>query len=87
MLFISIILTFLNTFMSSANFSSLLVILLSKNNKGTNSDPCGTPLKTDFQFETSPSTTTRCLLSVRHCSIQSIMPSPIQQAFNLSSNL
>ena len=32
-----------------------------KNNKVPNSDPCGTPLKTDFQFETSPSTTTRCL--------------------------
>ena len=32
------------------------------NSKGPNTDPCGTPLKTDLQFETSPSTTTRCLL-------------------------
>ena len=56
-----------------------------KNNKSPNTDPCGTPLKTDFQFETSPSTTTRCLLSVSHCSIQSIKPSQIP--YNLSSNL
>ena len=54
-------LTYLNTFVSSANLSTLLVILSSKsltyikNNKGPNTDPCGTPLKTDFQFETSPS--------------------------------
>ena len=58
-----------------------------KNNKGPNTDPSGTPLKTDFQFETSPSTTTHCLLSVSHCSIQSVMLSPIPWAFNLSSNL
>ena len=44
-------------------FSTLLVILSSKsliyikNNKGPNTDPCGTPFKTDFQFETFPSTT------------------------------
>ena len=56
--------------MSSANVSTLLVILSSKsliyikNNKGPNTDPCGTPLKTDFEFETSPSTTTRYLLLV-----------------------
>ena len=79
--------------MSSANLSTLLVILSSKsliyikNNKGPNTDSCGAPLKTDFQFETSPSTTTRCLLSVSHCSVQSIIPSPIPWAFNLSSNL
>ena len=46
-----------------------------KNNKGLNGDPCGAPLKTDFQFGISPSTTTRCLLSVSHFSIQFIMPS------------
>ena len=52
------LLTFLNTFVSSANFSTLLVILSSKsliyikNNKGPNTDPCGIPLKTDFLFET-----------------------------------
>ena len=46
------VLIFLNTFVSSANFSTLLVILSSKsliyikNNKGPNTDPCGTPLKT-----------------------------------------
>ena len=45
--------------MSSANFSALLVILFSKslmyikNNKGPNTNPCGTQLKIDFQFETS----------------------------------
>ena len=85
----------LKTFVSSANFGILLVMLSSKsliyikNNKGPNIDPCGTPQgkTTDFQFETSPSTTTRCFLSVSHCSIQSIMPSPIQWAFYLSSNL
>ena len=69
------VLTFLNTFVSSANFATLLVILSSKsliyvkNNKGPNTDPCGTPLKSDFQFETSPSTTTRCILYVSHCSV------------------
>ena len=87
------LLTFLNTFVSSANFSMLLVILSSKsliyikNNKGLNTDPCGIPLKIDFQFEISPSTTTRCLLSVSHCSTQLIMPSLIPWAFNLNSNL
>ena len=85
-------LTFLNTFVSSANLSMLLVLsskslIYIKNNKGPNTDPCGTPLKTDFQFETSPSTTTHCLLSVSHYSIQSIKLTPIQWAFNLSSNL
>ena len=75
--------------MSSANSSTLLVILSSKslvyikNNKGPNTDPCGTPLKNDFQFETYPSTT--ILLSVIHCFVQSIMPSPIPCDFNLSS--
>ena len=75
--------TYPSTFVSSANLSTLLVILSSKsllyikNNKSPNTDPCGTPFKTDFQFETYPSTTIRCLLSVIHCSIQSIMPSPI----------
>ena len=77
--------------MSFANFSTLLVILSSKSliyikhYKCPNTDPCGTPLKTDFKFETSPSTTTRCLLSVSHYSIQSIVPSFIHWAFNLSS--
>ena len=77
------LLTLLNTFVSSANVSTLLVILSSKsliyikNNKGPSTDPSGTPLKTDFQFETTPYITTCCLLSVSHCSIQSIMPSPI----------
>ena len=44
------------------------------------------PLKTDFQFETFLSATS-CLLSVSNFFIQSIMPSPIPKAFNLSSNL
>ena len=49
--------TFLNTFVSSANLSTLLDMSSSrsfiyvKNNIGLNTDPCGTPLKTDFQFE------------------------------------
>ena len=79
--------------LSSTIFSMLLVTLSSKtliyimNNKGPNTDPCGTPLKTDFQFETSPSTTTRFLLSVSQFSIQSIMPFPIVWAFNISINL
>ena len=67
------LLTLLNTFVSSADFSTLLVILSSKsllyikNNKGLNTDPCGTLPRTYLQFETSPSTTTRCLLSVSQC--------------------
>ena len=86
MLFIIIIVNLSNTFVSSANCSTLLVILSSKslyiyiytkNNKGHKADPCGTPIKTDFQFETSQYSTTRCLLLVSHCFIQSIMPSPI----------
>ena len=79
---------FLNTSVSSTNFRMLLVILSSKsliyinNDKGPNTDPCGTPLKTDFQFETSPSSTTSCLLLGNHCSIQSVMSSSIPWAFN-----
>ena len=85
------LLTFLNTFVSSTNFSTLLAILSSKsliyikNNKGPNTDPCVIPLKTDFLFETSPSTTSRCLLSISHCFIHYAIPIP--WAFNLSSNL
>ena len=37
-----------------------------KNSIGPNTDPCGTPLKTDFQFEISPSTISLCLLCVSH---------------------
>ena len=80
-------------FVSSANFSALLVILSFKsliyinNNKSPNTNPCGTPLKTDFQFETSPSIAKRYHLSVSHCSVQSIMPSPMPRAFNLNNNL
>ena len=69
------VLTFLNTFVSSANFSMLLVILLSKslvyikNNKSPNTDPCGTPLKTDFLFETSPSISQPLLYPVNYDTI------------------
>ena len=55
------LLTFLNTFESSANFSTLLDMSSSKsfiyikNSIGPNTDPCGTPLKTDFHFEMSTS--------------------------------
>ena len=84
---------FLNTFVSSANFNTLLVISSSKsliyikNKIGPNTDPCGTPLKNDFHFETSPSTATLCLLSISHFSIQLIIPLPMPWAFSLSSNL
>ena len=46
------LLTFIKNVVSSTNFSTLLVILLSKsfiyikNSKGSNTDPCGTPLET-----------------------------------------
>ena len=87
------LLIFLNTFVSSANFNTLLVMSSSKsliyikNKIGPSTDPCGTPLKTDFQFETSPSTTTLCLLSISHFSIQLIIPFPMPWAFSLSSSL
>ena len=48
---------FLNTFMSSTIFSTLLDISSSKsfkysqNNIGPNTDPCGTPFKPDFQLK------------------------------------
>ena len=85
--------TFLNTFVSSANFSTLLDVSSSKsfiyikNSIGPNTDPCGTPLRTDFQFEISPSTITLCLLWVSHFSIQFITSLPIPWAFSLSNNL
>ena len=84
---------FLNTFVSSANVNTLLVMSSSKsliyikNKIGPNTDPCGTQLKTDFQFETFPSTTTLCLLSISHFSIQLIISFPLPWAFSLSSNL
>ena len=49
---------------SSANFYILPVtpssksLMYTKNKIGHSTDPCGTPLKTDFQLETSPSRTT-----------------------------
>ena len=54
--------------MSSANLSTLLDMSSSKSfiyikdSIGPTTDPCGTPLKTDFQFEISPSTITLCFL-------------------------
>ena len=50
--------------------SSSRSLMYIKNKIGPSTDPCGTPLKTGFQFEISPSTTTLSLLSVSHCSIQ-----------------
>ena len=44
---------------------------------GPKTDPCGTPLKTGFQFDISPSTITLCLLSANHACIQLIILSPI----------
>ena len=58
-----------------------------KNNKGPNTDPCGTPRKTDFQFETSPSTY-NMLSSGNHIFyIQLIVLTPSPWVFNLSSNV
>ena len=60
--------TFLNTFVSSANLSTLLDMSSSKsfiyikNRIWPNTDTCGTLIKTDFQFEISPSTITLCFL-------------------------
>ena len=73
-------------FVSSANLSTLLDMSSSKsfiyikNSIGPNTDPCGIPLKTDFQFEISPSTITLCLLCVSHFSIQLITSLPIPWA-------
>ena len=67
-------LVFLNSFVSCANFNILPVIPSSKFLMYTNTkigpvgpyrSLSGTPLETDFQLETSPSTTTICLLSVQ----------------------
>ena len=70
----------LNTLVSSANFSTCHLpnhLCNIKNSVGPNTDPCGTPLKIDFQFEISPSTITLCLLCVSHFSIQLITSLPI----------
>ena len=83
--------TFLNTFVSSANLSTLLDMSSSKSYiyiyilkiVEPNTYPCGTPLRTDFQFESSPSTITLCLLCVSHFSIQLITSLPIPWAFSL----
>ena len=85
--------TFLNTYVSSANFSALLDMSFFKsfkyikNSIGPNTDPCGTPLKTYFQFEISPSTITLCLLCVSHFSIQLITSLPIPWTFSLNNYL
>ena len=47
-------------------------LMYSKNKIGPSTDRCGTPANIDFQIETSPSTTTLCLLSVSNYSIQLI---------------
>ena len=47
-------------------------VYIFKKSIGPNTDPCGTPLKTDFQFEISPSTITSCILCVSLFSIQLI---------------
>ena len=61
--------------------------MYTKNKIGPSTDPCGTPLKTDFQLEASPSTTTLCFLSVSYCSVQLIILFAIPCDFNLSSLL
>ena len=90
MSFITIIVN-LNTFVSSTNFRTLLLILLSKsliyikNNNGPNTDLCCTPLKTEFQFlpphllQHDVFSQSGIVLSSRLCSIP--------WAFNLSGNI
>ena len=81
--------------MSSANFNILPVtppsksLMYTKNKIGpiVGTEPCGTPLETDFQLKTSPCTTSLCLLSVSHCSIQLILQFPIPRDFNLRISL
>ena len=81
--------TVLNTFVSFANLRTLLDKSSSKSfmnieiNTNPNTDPCGTTLKTRFQFDISPSTITLCLLSINHVCIQLIILSPIPKAFSL----
>ena len=58
-----------------------------KNKLGPCTNHCGTPLKTDFQFENSPSTTTLCLISVSHCYILFIIMIPKSLGLNLSNSL
>ncbi len=88
-----IFLVFVNSLVSSANFNILPVTPSSKSSMYTNNkidpstDPCGTPLKTDVQIETTPSTTTLCLLSVSHYSIQLTILCPMPCDFNLSISL
>ena len=83
----------MNGLVSSAHFNMLPVtpssksFMHTKNIIGPSTDPCGTPVMTDFQLETSPSTTTLCFLSVSHCSIQLIILFPIPCDFNLSISL
>ena len=57
-----------------------------KNKIGPSTDPCGAPLKTDFQFEASPSTTTLSFIN-KPFFIQLIFPFPMPWAFSLSSSL
>ena len=82
-------LTFLNSLVSSANFNIVPVtpssksFMYTKNKISPSTDPCGTPLNTDFQLDTSPSTTTLCLLSVNQCSIQLIILFHIPCDFNV----
>ena len=58
-----------------------------KNKIGPSTDPSGSPLKTGFQFKTSPSTTTVRLQLVNHRSIQVIILIPVPWDFNLSISL
>ena len=58
------------TFVVKSSSQSFIYI---KNTIGPNTDPCGTPLQTDFQFEISPSTITLCLLCVSHFFIHYII--------------
>ena len=67
--------------------SSSKLFISIKNSISPNTDHCGIPFKTDFQFEISPSTITLCLLSVSHFYIKLITSLPIPWAFSLSNNV
>ena len=56
--------------------------ICNKNNICHNTDPCGTPLKTDFSFQISPSTITLYLQSINHFSVDYANPT-----FSLSNTI
>src|SRR5664279_2976094 len=82
----------LHSLVSSANILRLLTIqsgrslTKSKNRRGPNTEPCGTPLSTCISSEKLPRTPTFNVLAVRNCSIQLSNLSCIPRFFNFSIN-